>query len=527
MLEMMIPRLFLPVLLLVLTACALSQATTPAVPPTPTTLRVIQSTPVPTLSRDRQTISSPEPAATPTKGPCEHTADEPTTRHTISADLDYINRSLIVQQRIDYINRTSEDLNALVLHVRPNSVPGLFLLETLTLDGDTTPTYELTGQRLTIELPKVLASDCSLVLNLRFKLHVPAIDLTGANAYQGYLGYSPRQLNLGQWLPVVAARRGAEWISNREIPIGEQEVLDSANWDVMLTVSNAPDNLRAAAPGTVLENSPGKWHFQLTDARDFSLSLGEDFQMTSQRTESGVKVELYSFTDAVIQTDAGPIDSAAFALDSAVKSLSMYDDLYGAYPYDRLVVVQGDFPDGMEFSGIVFVGGEYFRSFGGPTSYLMLITVHEVSHQWWYARVGSDQAMDPWLDEALATYSEYVFIEEYYPALKDWWWDFRVDRFSPEGFVDSTVYEFTSRRAYINAVYLRGVRLLHDLRNILGTDAFFDWLRRYADTGDGRVMTSADLWGLLTPEQLNITTSARQRYLKTPQIVIIATESGS
>lgn len=508
------PRFALLPLLIMLTACALSQASPPQAAPTPTTLRVIQSTPVPTLSRNPQPIASPPPAVTPTNDACQHAPDEPTTRHTVSADLDYANRTLIVQQRIDYINRTSSTLTALEVHIRANSATEVFILESVGLVPAAAPNYELTGQRLTIELPQPLQPGCSQGILLGYKVHVPPIDLASESAYQGYLGYSPRQMNLGQWLPVMAVHQDSGWLSNREIPIGEQEVLEVADWDVTLNIANAPDKLKVAAPGTILENTPGHWRFELAQARDFSLSLGDSFQITSQRSESGVKVELYTFADAVQQTDAGPIDGAAFALDSAVKSVDMYADLFGAYPYERLVVVQGDFPDGMEFSGIVFVGGEYFRSFGGPTSYLMLITVHEISHQWWYARVGSDQAQYPWLDEAFATYSEYIFIEEFYPGLKDWWWDFRVDRFSPEGYVDESVYDFTSRRAYINAVYLRGTRMLNDLRNDLGTEAFFDWLRRYADSGAGRLMTPADLWGLLSPAQLQATASTRQYYLK-------------
>jgi aminopeptidase N len=34
--------------------------------------------------------------------------------------------------------------------------------------------------------------------------------------------------------------------------------------------------------------------------------------------------------------------------------------------------------------------------------------VHEAAHQWFYSTVGNDQARDPWLDEALASYAEFV-----------------------------------------------------------------------------------------------------------------------
>ena len=201
--------------------------------------------------------------------------------------------------------------------------------------------------------------------------------------------------------------------------------------------------------------------------------------------------------------------------------MAIYSDLFGAYPYDRFVVIQGDFPDGMEFSDVVFVSDRWFEiNTGTAESYLTFITVHETSHQWWYARVGNDQALVPWLDEALATYSELVYYEEFEPDLVDWWWNFRVnqyvgDRFSGNN-VDATVYQFASIRDYINAVYLRGAIMLEDLRAVLGTEDFFDWLRRYAEAGSGRIVTPDDFWGLLTPEQIELVAPIRVEYCGTP-----------
>lgn len=520
---MMISRLFTLLSLLALTACSLVRAGDNLPPTLVTNTPRVQTTPVPTLKRDSHSVptAQPSPSAIPDLYRCE---DDQPTHYTVIADMDYPNRAVMVHQSIDYINRTGESFAQLVLNVKPNLLPGVFQLNGLFLEGDRTAVpFALNGQQLFVDLPKPLSSGCRLKLQLEFHIQIPKIDIGGVRAYQGYLGYSERQTNLGLWLPVVAARRGQEWIMHEEIPIGEQDVLESADWDVTLNVTSAPDSLAVAAPGRVEADEAGHWRFTLNGARDFSVSLGENFHVGQRETKRGVEVELYSFDDAQLQTEGGLIDTAAFALDSAVKSLEMYEDLYGTYPYERLVIVQGDFPDGMEFSGLVFVGGEYFRGFNGPTSYLMIITVHEVSHQWWYDQVGNDQALYPWLDEALATYSEYAFIEEYYPGLKDWWWNFRVNSLSPDGFVDSTVYEFTSRRAYINAVYLRGVRMLNDLRDVLGTEAFFDWLRRYAEAGTGQLVTPDMFWSLLSAEQYQATTAIRERYLHQPQIISIST----
>jgi aminopeptidase N len=196
-----------------------------------------------------------------------------------------------------------------------------------------------------------------------------------------------------------------------------------------------------------------------------------------------------------------------------------FADLYGSFPYSRMLIIEGDFPDGMEFSGLVFVSKTWFTNYDGtPSGYLTLITIHEVAHQWWYARVGNDAALHPWLDEAFSTYSEYIYFEEYYPSLKDWWWPFRVDNYFPEGAVDSTVYEFSTPREYINAVYLRGAKLLHAIREDIGTEAFFDILYRYAEAGDGLLVTPDLFWSLFTPEQLEATRRTRAFYLRDSDI---------
>jgi hypothetical protein len=371
-------------LVFILTACAFTRADELTSTPTPTPTRTIQTTTVPTLQRDAHPVATALPEATnvPSAIVCPAEADVPTTRYTITADMDYSKRALEVEQQVEYVNRAAQSMDQLVLIIRPNSLPDVFKLESVEL-ASSQATYHLTGQRLGVELPEALNPDCSIIFSVSFRINIPDMDTDGVDAYKGYLGHSYRQTNLGHWLPTMAVRQGDDWLVHDEIPIGEQDVLDDANWDVTLNIPDASDKLKVAAPGNVETNKSRQWHYLLPNARDFSLSMSEDYTVSTTKTDNGVTVELYTFDDAMILTDGGAINSPAFALDVAGKALSMYSDLYGEYPYKRMVIVQGDFPDGMEFSGLVFVGGEYFRAFGGPTSYLMLITVHQLAHQRW------------------------------------------------------------------------------------------------------------------------------------------------
>ncbi len=512
---------------MLLAACTLTQSM--ELPPsTPTNRPALPpSTLVSTSARDVHSIatSTPAPTSTISAFDCPVSQNSITTNYDVTAEMQYAKHGLKVAQEITYVNSTTSAFSTLVLNVKSNWQPGIFKLQSIELANGESLKSHLANQRLEIILPQLLNPNCIAHINLKFDLRLPPIDVGGIHAYQGFLGYSARQTNLGQWLPIVAAHDGDSWISHDEIPIGEQDALEVANWDIHFHIADAPSTIQIAAPGTSERISDTEWHFKLSQARDFSFSIGENYRLLQQKTNSGINIELYSFDDAIVPNESSGLDSAAFALNTAVKSVNLYETLYGAYPLKRLVIVEGDFPDGMEFSGIVFVGGEYFRGLNGVESYLTIISAHEVAHQWWYGQVGNDEAINPWLDEALATYSEVVFIEKYYPTLKDWWWNFRVNRLAPQGFVDSTVYEFTSRRAYINAVYLRGVKMLNDLRTELGDDVFFGWLNRYVSEGTGRIVTPEYFWSLLTPEQYTRTEAIRQHYLRHPQIIAVTTPS--
>jgi aminopeptidase N len=161
-------------------------------------------------------------------------------------------------------------------------------------------------------------------------------------------------------------------------------------------------------------------------------------------------------------------------------------------------VVQADLADGQEYDGLVFVGTKFYADYGGSAkSNLISIGVHEISHNWWFGLVGSDQAMEPWLDEALAIYSESTFYYYNFPNYGDWWWNFRVNYFNPSGWVDSSIYEHSTFRSYVNATYLNGANFLYDLNTRMGDDEFYRFLRDYAARYSHARATTADFFAVL------------------------------
>jgi hypothetical protein len=481
----------------------------------------IQITPAPTQTQVEQ---APIPTATladadlPVVLQCgQDDLAQSARRASAIVNVDYATKATQVDQLITFVNREETAIDTIMLDVQANQWQGGFSLEGLTV-SDVPLAYTLDANKLEIPLDEPLETGCQVELKLSYRLQPQPIR-DGLSSYRGFFGYSPRQLNMAHFLVTVAARIGGEWVIHQPIGIGEQIVYDVTDWDVVVSVENAAETLELAVPGAVTQIDDARWQIVLPKSRDFSLSMSENFIVHEVNTPSGVTIAVYTFPDAVTQVDGVQVDAGTHTLDETLKSFTLFERLFGSYPYERFVVVQGDFPDGMEFTGLVFVGTAWFYYFDGTQyNYLTLITVHEVSHQWWYAKVGNDSALNPWLDEALATYSEYLFIEQYYPNDKNWWWTFRVADFFPQGDVDSNVYEFTTAREYINAVYLRGVQMLQNLREDIGDTAFFELLWEYSHAGDGLIANPATFWTQLSAEQVRQTQQTRNDFFGDPNV---------
>jgi len=117
---------------------------------------------------------------------------------------------------------------------------------------------------------------------------------------------------------------------------------------------------------------------------------------------------------------------------------------------------------------------------------------------WWYGLVSNDQALEPWLDEALCAFTERVYYERFYPeALARWWQPYRVDYYEPRGLVGGTIYDYASYRAYRDAVYLHGQEFLQVVRQRIGDQALFIFLRAYAAQYRGQIATRQDFFATL------------------------------
>ncbi len=153
---------------------------------------------------------------------------------------------------------------------------------------------------------------------------------------------------------------------------------------------------------------------------------------------------------------------------------------------------------GQEMSGLSLMSEAYGRGvIADPTA--ITLGAHEAAHQWWGNLVTCEAWTHFWLNEGMATFMAAAFLEARFgrPA-----YDRAVERFRAEytrvrdgGGDRSLVFPDWNRPSANDRtlVYQKGALVLHELRMLLGDQAFWDGIRVYTRAHAGQSVTTADL----------------------------------
>ena len=399
-------------------------------------------------------------------------------------------KSVSVRQEIHYQNNTGAVLTELQLVVEPNRYPNAFnLTHASTSQGSTIQSIEIDNHIMRVIFEDVIEPEDWLTLNLDFDLQLPAIPPPDENFKPQIFGFTSRQTNLVDWYPFIPPYdSGSGWVIHPPSFFGEFLVYPLAEFMVTLSIESPSQDMVVAA-STIPEQQDGKYYYHLIEGRNFVFSFSPDFIEKTIEAD-GLLIKGYWF----------PFEARAGeqALQDTVDAAKLYSELFGPLARKSISMVQADFLDGMEFDGLFFLSKGFFNTYdGSPKGYLTAIAVHETAHMWFYGLVANDQAMEPWLDEALCTYSELLYYERYHPELVDWWWYFRVNFYEPVGMIDLPVYDYRGFLPYRNAVYLRGAQFLQEIRDVVGDEAFFAALKSYAQGGAGSIQRAEDFFAAI------------------------------
>ena len=184
---------------------------------------------------------------------------------------------------------------------------------------------------------------------------------------------------------------------------------------------------------------------------------------------------------------------AAGYLESAREYLSLYQKLFGPYPYEKFAIVENFYPTGYGLPGWTLLGSSVVRlPFIRTTS-----LPHEIAHAWWGNAIKVDYASGNWA-EGLATYVADYYLKEHddprealeyrrkilrdYAALVD-----EGDTLPLSAFRNRT------SRSDQAVGYGKAAMVFHMLRDLIGDQAFWKGLQNIAHDGLDKKYGWADL----------------------------------
>lgn len=415
-----------------------------------------------------------------------------------------------------YVNESSSILSELILLVDMLRYPGAFQLDRITWEDGSPADYRLKDSHISLSLRQGLAPGEHLSIALSYQIQLPQTSKY-VDTRPRPLGYTDLQANLGDWYPFIPPYvEESGWIMHEAASYGENLVYGVADFEVQIRLEGEQRQLVIAASAP-LEKRGDELHYQLRLARSFAWSASPYYATAVENVAaaSGSTVAVTSYYFPFYE------DAGSQAASTTARALALFEKHYGPYPHQSLAVVQADFVDGMEYSGLYFLSKDYYNWYrGGEAQLLSAIAAHETAHQWWYGLVGNDQALEPWLDEALCTYSERIYYEQAGQEALDWWWAYRINYFEPHGKIDLSIYdaqgEYKGYRNYRDVVYLNGAKFFEELRQLVGEEVFFEFLRDYRERNAYRLATRQTFFEILELHATADLDPLIEKYFKAP-----------
>jgi hypothetical protein len=405
--------------------------------------------------------------------------------YAMDVAVNFVSGSVAGTLLLNYVNTTGIEQSEVFFRLYPNATyiyggASLRVL-TATVDGvSVEPQLYVDDTALMVPLADVLAPGEATTIGLTFETKPSSrAPRTQDQLFDyGILTKSEQTLVLSSFYPLLAPYTDEGWTIDPPFPFGDALSAETASYDVRLTV---PPDVTLIATGTHGEPTDAgdavTYHCTIDRARDFTVVLA-----------TGLPEQTASAGSTRLRARFAPEHAAAAerALEVGVTAVELFGLSIAPCPFDEIDIVEVPLSQvaGVEFSGLILVSTQYA---GQPSArFYDVIVSHEIAHQWFYAGVGSDPIESPWLDESLATYLSYVFLEaaarpgEAAAELATWRRAYEQARSEhPDLAVNSPLYDFPDSSTYSAFVYSGGAVLLDTIRETIGDAAFFSALADY------------------------------------------------
>lgn len=369
-----------------------------------------------------------------------------------------------------------------------NSEPGSMEVTEVQVAGKK-QSFEIKDTVLEVPLEK-WEKDQVLHLELKFTMKIPKNN--------GRLAYDEHSIWLGNWLPVQAMYDERGWVIDPYYSIGDPFYSQVGKYKVKV---NVPSNYKIAT--TAKEENPvseedGSLSYltSIEKVRDFVMVvMDESYQKLFDQVGETTVNTWYLTSDNQ--------EAATKNHEAGKKALSYFSEVYGPYPYPEYDIVRTGMFTAMEFPGLIYLPKSTLETNETEIGSV----VHETAHQWWYGMVGNDEVKEPWLDEALATYSTTRFMLEEFP--EEGAGQLELRKVMTQGtevhergglFIGSSVDKYKNIGSYAQLVYQKGALMLENLEKVIGKEKMDQLLQNYFKKYQYEIATRSDFISVFSEE---------------------------
>ncbi|HML24250.1 MAG TPA: M1 family metallopeptidase [Aggregatilinea sp.] len=419
-------------------------------------------------------------------------AFEDANRYYIEASLDFENGISVLRgaERVRYTNHSADTLTEIVFRLYPNlpALGGRMTIYQAEVNG--VPVDPVLTERLTaLALP--LADPLEPGESVEMMLQFSATAERGMNASYGQFGYQDEVFSGPEWYPVLSVyREGSGWWTERPTPTGDAVFSETGLYETYLTV---PKDFTVVMSGSEIESFPvdenrTKYHYVSGPMRDSILVASPIFGRLTEMVDD-IKVNVYFWP--------GGESAAEAVMIQATDSVRVFNENFGEYPYAEFDVAETFNFTGIEYPGVVVIAN---RNWVRGNAFLETTVAHETAHQWWYSIVGNNQVDEPWLDESLTSYSEYVYARNVYNERRAQeqresdqdYYNFYRGSGAPDLPLDLPVTSYTDNN-YAVIIYIKGPLFYAELENLLGREKFLAAVQLYYERNRYRVVEPNDV----------------------------------
>ena len=351
-------------------------------------------------------------------------------------------------------------------------------------DSNNPFSYEYTGEKLNLIFSKTLSSNDTLELFIKYVANPNEVEERSGKAIRGGQGlYFINAQNNIPGKPLQIWTQGETDFSSCWFPTMD-EPNQKTTQEIVITV---PDTLKTLSNGSLefsTENGDGTrtdyWVQSLPHSPYLAMIAIGDFSVFKEKEWRGKEVTYL--------TEKQYAKDAQYIFGATPRMLEFYSNKLGVdYPWDKYTqVVVRDFVSGAMENTSATLHGEFVQRHKQELiDYPQEgIIAHELFHQWFGDLVSCESWSNLALNEAFATYGEYLWVEESKSPF-----DAQLNllnkqrsylRESKVKKVDFVRFQYDSKlEVFDGHTYSKGACIMHQLRTAIGDRAFFKGLKTY------------------------------------------------